>query len=84
MNQTVNQNTQNSVSFSIPCDVMVEIAEIILQTEFGHNITGVEENKREILFTVHFHPDLKIHQFAIENIRAILMQYHQLYGYGNE
>jgi hypothetical protein len=80
MNQTVNQTNQSSVNFFIPCDVMVEIAEVILQAELGHNIIGVEENKRELLFTIYHRPDFKLHQFAMENIKAILIQYHQLYG----
>jgi len=80
MNQTVNQNNQRSVNFCIPCDVMIEIAEIILQAELPHNITGVEENKRELLFTLNYSPDFKTHQLAIENIKTILIQYHQLYG----
>ena len=67
-----------SETYTIPTDVMVEIAQIILQADLPHEIIGVKENKAQVVFTISHQSNLKFHQQAIENIADILKDYHQL------
>ena len=67
-----------SETFIIPTDVMLEIAQIILQADLPHEIIGIKENKSQIIMEISYQPDLKFHQEAIKNIVDIVKDYHEL------
>jgi len=73
-------NNHISETFIIPSDVMLEIAQTILQADLQHEIIGVKENKSQIVFNISYQPDLKFHQQAIKNMKDILKDYHELYS----
>ncbi|MHB8260350.1 MAG: hypothetical protein ACYDCN_05720 [Bacteroidia bacterium] len=65
----------DSETYVIPTDVMVEIAQVILQADLPHEIIGVKENKAQIVFSISHQSNLKFHQEAIKNIDEILREY---------
>lgn len=77
MNTGKNKN-YNQESYIVPADVMLEIAQIILQADLPHEIIGVKENKRQLIISISYHHNLKFHQDAIKNINDILRSYHEL------
>ena len=77
MNTSKNKNHIQE-TYIIPTDVMLEIAQIILQADLPHEIIGVKENKRQIILGISYQSDLKFHQEAIKNIADILKGYQQL------
>ena len=77
MNTSKNKNHIQE-TYIIPTDVMLEIAQIILQADLPHEIIGVKENKRQIILGISYQSDLKFHQEAIKNIADILKDYQQL------
>jgi hypothetical protein len=64
-----------SETYTVPTDVMLEIAQIIMQADLPHEIIGVKENKRQILLEISHQADLKFHQQALENIAEMLREY---------
>jgi len=72
--------TKNNASetYAVPTDIMLEIAQIILQADLPHEIIGVKENKNQIVISVSYQADLKFHQEAIKNIADILKDYHEI------
>ena len=82
---TTSKNKNNvSETYAVPTDVMLEIAQIILQADFLHEIIGVKENKNQIVISVSYQSDLKFHQEAIKNIADILKDYHEICCNENE
>ena len=77
MNTSKNKNNA-SETYIIPTDVMLEIAQIILQADLPHEIIGVKENKNQIILSVSYQSDLKFHQEAIKNIADILNDYYEI------
>jgi hypothetical protein len=51
MNSNKNKN-YISETYSVPTDVILEIAKIILQADLLHEIIGVKENKRQCYTSV--------------------------------
>ena len=73
---STNKNKDHtSETYSIPADVMVEIAQIILQADLPHEIIGVKENQAQIIFSISHQSHLKFHQEAMKNIADILKEY---------
>ena len=64
--------------FIVPTDILLEIAQIILQADLPHEIVGVKENKRQIIMSISYQTNLKFHQEAIKNVNSILKEYHDL------
>jgi len=77
MNISKNKNYV-SETYAIPTDVILEIAQIILQADLPHEIIGVKENKSQIILSISYQSDLKFHQEAIKNIADILKDYHEI------
>ena len=75
-------NNKNKIyqqeTFAIPNDVMMEVAQIILQASLSHEIIGIKENKRQIIIGISFQSQLKFHQDAVKNIQDIIKVYHEL------
>ncbi|HEX7413662.1 MAG TPA: hypothetical protein VF411_06405 [Bacteroidia bacterium] len=65
-------------TYAIPADVMVDIAQIILQADLPHEIIGVKENKGQVMLDISHQTHLKFHQEAMKNIADILKEYQQL------
>lgn len=78
MSNTGKNKNYNQETFIIPTDVMLEIAQIILQADLPHEIIGVKENKRQIIIGISYQNNLKFHQEAAKNIADILKDYHKL------
>jgi hypothetical protein len=78
MNTPLKNKNSTEETLSVPTDVMLEIAQIILQAELPHEIIGVKENKSQIIIGISFQADLKFHQDALKNIQDILKAYHDL------
>jgi hypothetical protein len=64
--------------FIIPTDILLEIAQIILQADLPHEIVEVKENKGQIVMSISYQINLKFHQEAIKNVNSILQEYHDL------
>lgn len=77
MNTTKNKN-YNQETYIVPNDVILEIAQIILQADLPHEIIGIKENKRQIIIGISYQNNLKFHQEAVKNIVDILKEYHEL------
>ena len=77
MNKSKDQNYISEV-YGIPADVMLEIAQIIVQADLPHEIQNVKANKGQIIMEINHQPDLKFHQKAVENIADILKEYQEL------
>jgi hypothetical protein len=73
-----NKNYSNK-SIAIPCEVMTELAQIIIQADLPHEIIGVREAKGQIIMRISYQPNLKFHQQAIENIDALLEAFKDLH-----
>ena len=81
----MNKNKNNaSETYTVSTDVMLEVAQIILQADFPHEIIGVKENKSQIILSISYQSDLKFHQEAIKNIADILKDYHEICCNENE
>jgi hypothetical protein len=72
-----NKNTDQE-TYIVPTDVMLEIAQIILQADLPHEIIGAKEHKRQLIISIYYQSDLKFHQEAIKNIVSILDAYKDL------
>ncbi|MEO8760396.1 MAG: hypothetical protein ABI388_04570 [Bacteroidia bacterium] len=77
MKQNKNKN-HISETYTVPTDVMLEIAQIIVQADLPHEIIGVKENKRQVVLEISYQADLRFHQQAIDNITDILREYQVL------
>ena len=77
MNPEKSKNYQQE-TYIIPNDIMLEIAQIIVQADLPHEIIGVKENKRQIVISVSSQANLKFHQEALKNIDNILNDYHTM------
>ncbi len=65
-------------TFTVPTDVMLEVAQIILQADLPHEIMGIKEHKRQIIMSLNYQPGLKFHQDAVKNINDILNEYNEI------
>ena len=83
MNTTKNKD-YTTETYVIPADVMVAIAQIILQADLPHEIIGVKESKGQIIFSISHQANLKFHQKAIQNITDIIEEYQTLCGNDEE
>ncbi len=78
MDNTSKNKNNNQETFIVPADVILEVAQIILQADLLHEIIGVNENKRQIIIGIGYQNNLKFHQEAVKNIAGILKEYHEL------
>jgi len=78
MSNTGKNKNYNQETYIVPTDVMLEIAQIILQADLLHEIIGVKENKRQIIIGISYQNNLKFHQEAVKNITDIIKGYHTL------
>ena len=83
MNTTKNKD-YTAETYAIPIDVMVEIAQVILQADLRHEIISVKESKGQIIFSISHQANLKFHQKAIKNIVNIIDEYQILCGNDEE
>ncbi len=65
-------------TFTVPTDVMLEVAQIILQADLPHEIMGIKEHKLQIIMRLNYQPGLKFHQDADKNINDILNEYNEI------
>ena len=65
--------------FEIPCDVMVDIAKIILKSGLDHRITGADDEKNTIQMQILIPADK---ERAKENIGQIIEDYN-FFRYGD-
>lgn len=84
MSNTNKNKNHNQETYIVPTDIMLEIAQIILQADLPHEIIGVKENKRQIIIGISYQSNLKFHQEAVKNIADILKDYHELCNEENE
>ncbi|MFY9311105.1 MAG: hypothetical protein WAQ28_18825 [Bacteroidia bacterium] len=78
MNNTSKNKSHNHETYVVSTDIILEIAQIILQADLPHEIIGVKENKRQIIIGISYQNNLKFHQEAVKNIADILKDYHEL------
>ncbi len=71
-----NSKNYHQETYTIPNDVMMEIAQIIVQADLPHEIIGVKENKRQVILSISSQVNLKFHKEAIQNIEDILNDYY--------
>ena len=68
---------------SVPLDVMMDIAKIIVETEMESAITGLNENKNTVQIVVAFPEGLNYYKKALDNIDNILAD-HKHYRFEEE
>lgn len=68
-----NKNTYKH--YNVPLDVLMDVLQIIKETELKTEITGANENKSLIEINVEYQNGLGFHQKAINNIETILDDY---------
>jgi hypothetical protein len=60
---------------TVPLDVMIDIAKIIVETEMESTITGLNENKNTVQIMLGFPEELNYYKKALDNIDSILTDY---------
>lgn len=60
---------------TVPLDVMMDIAKIILETEMESTIIGLNENKNTVQLLIGFPEGLNYYKKALDNIDGILAEY---------
>lgn len=60
---------------TIPLDVLVDVLNIVIETELKNEVTGVNVNRSFIELKIEYQNGLSYHQRAIENIESILDDY---------
>jgi len=60
---------------TVPLDVMIDIAKIIVETEMESAITGLNENKNTVQIVIAFPEGLNYYEKALNNIDSILADY---------
>lgn len=60
---------------TVPLDVMMDIAKIIVETEMENAIIGLNENKNTVQFLIGFPEGLNYFKKALDNIDGILAEY---------
>lgn len=68
-----NKNTYKH--YNVPLDVLMDVLQIIKETELKTEIIGANENKSLIEIKVEYQNGLGFHQKAINNIGTILDDY---------
>ena len=60
---------------TVPLDVLVDVLNIVIETELKNEVTGVNVNRSYIEIKIEYQNGLGYHQRAIENIESILDDY---------
>ena len=60
---------------TVPLDVLVDVLNIVIETELKNEVTGVNVNRSFIEIKIEYQNGLGYHQRAIENIESILDDY---------
>ena len=60
---------------TVPLDVMMDIAKIIVETEMESAIIGLNENKNTVQIVLAFPEGLNYYKKALDNIDSILADY---------
>lgn len=68
---------------TVPLDVMIDIAKIIVETEMESGITGLNENKNTVQIVIAFPEGLNYYKKALDNIDNILAD-HKHYRFEEE
>jgi hypothetical protein len=66
---------QQNSSHTIPIDVFLEVARILLDNTLSWQVEGVNDMEGSLLIQISFQPGLPKHQNAMENIKGILNDY---------
>jgi hypothetical protein len=74
----MNRKELKSERYVIPCDIVCEIAQIILQANLKHEIVGVKDERRVIILLVEYDEHSKFQVQAVENIEEMLHSYHSI------
>lgn len=71
------ENHKNLIQkeINVPLDIMMDIADIITETEMQSTISGINRNKSIVQLTLRYPNGISYYQRAIENIEAILLEY---------
>lgn len=69
------ENKHTYKHYNVPLDVLMDVLQIIKETELKTEITGANENKSLIEINVEYQNGLGFHQKAINNIETILDDY---------
>ncbi len=64
-------------TLTIPLDVLIDVINIVMETELKNEITAVNVNRSFIELKVEYQNGLGYHLRAIENIESILDDYNQ-------
>lgn len=70
--------TIESISYIVPIDVMIDIAQVILQAEIKHSLSDIKKGRNAIVLDLTITPN---QGRAKENIESILSDYNY-YRYG--
>jgi hypothetical protein len=74
----------SSSSHTIPMDVFLDIARILLGNVINWRVEGINEKENSLLIQVSIQPNLLQHRKAMENMQTILSDYgYYLTGSGN-
>jgi len=65
-------NRPEKISYTVPLDVLLDIVQIILQSELKHTIEDYKRTKNALVLELELEPK---HRKAKENIETILMDY---------
>lgn len=61
--------------YTVPIDVVIDIAEILVESRIQHSIKAIKEEKHAIVLRLLVEPE---HAKAVENIEKILEEYNHL------
>jgi hypothetical protein len=65
----------SSSSHTIPMDVFLDIARILLGNAINWRVEGINEKENSLLIQVSIQPNLSHHRKAMENTQTILTDY---------
>ena len=68
------------IKYSVPTDVFMDIALILVESEIQHRIISTNQERNEIMLRLEISPE---HEEANENIESIIEDYNY-YRYGGE
>jgi hypothetical protein len=74
MDTTTPKQTRTS-SHTIPMDVFLDIARILLDNTISWRVESINEKENSLLIQVSIQPNLSHHRKALENMHCILSDY---------
>lgn len=73
--ETMATRSTTSGSHTIPMDVFMDIARILLSNAVTWRVEGINEKENSLLIQVSIQPDSSRHRKAMENMQTILSDY---------